>query len=187
MIMKKIYGLTVASALVLSLAGCTGSSTSLSTAHTDKDKDGVMDISDQCPNTKAGVKVSADGCAVSMTLTPEAASKMDQREVCNVEKLGIETVLAHAKQYNEAAIAEKVEYRRLGVNNSDLIISVEEALKTGAKEVNPKDFKGKASKTKLATDYAAWRSCAFALSALQQKHEAKSTWRLAVPGDGYKY
>jgi hypothetical protein len=188
MIMKKIYGLTIASALALALAGCTGSSSSLSTAHTDKDKDGVMDISDQCPNTKAGVKVSADGCAIFTGVTPAEAAKLDQREVCSVEKLGIEKVLANAKVYNASAIKEKVEFRRLNVNNSDLIKSVEEALKTGAKEVNPMHFKGKKrSKTKLATDYAAHRACAFGLAALQQKHEAKSTWRLAVPGDGFKY
>jgi hypothetical protein len=185
--MKKIYGLTIASALALALAGCTGSSSSLSTANTDKDKDGVMDISDQCPNTKAGVKVSADGCAIFAGVTPAEAATLDQREVCSIDKLGIEKVLANAKLYNESAKKEKVELRRLGVNNSDLIVSVEEAIKTGAKMVNPKDFKGKASKTKLKTDYAAHRACTFGLAALQQKHEAKSTWRLAVPGDGYKY
>jgi hypothetical protein len=185
--MKKIYGLTIASVLALALSGCTGgSSTSLSTASTDKDKDGVMDISDQCPMTKAGVKVNADGCAVFEGMTPAIAATLDVKEVCNVSKLGIEQVIANAKKYNKAAIEEKVEFRRLGVNNSDLIIAAEEGYKSGAKMVEPKDFKGKPSKTKLATDYAAWRACAFGLAALQQKEEGKSTWRDAVPGADYK-
>lgn len=121
-------------------------------------------------------------------LTPEKSVKLDVKDVCNVEKHGIEKVLANAKKYNKSAIKEDVEFRRLNVNNSDLIISIDEALKSGAKEVNPMHFKGKKrSKTKLAVDYATWRACSFGLRALQQKQEAKSTWRLAVPGDGFKY
>ncbi|GGD32944.1 hypothetical protein GCM10012288_03610 [Malaciobacter pacificus] len=114
-------------------------------------------------------------------------SKIDVEKVCNVKENGISKVIETAKQYNEIAIKEGLEFRRLGVNNSGLITSVEEAIKTGAKEVNPKDFKGKASKTKLETNFAAHRSCKFAIRALQQAEEAKSTWRLAIPGDGYKY
>eukprot|EP01155_Anaeramoeba_flamelloides_P009854 Anaeramoba_flamelloidesa2258_142.p4 GENE.a2258_142~~a2258_142.p4 ORF type:complete len:149 (+),score=9.65 a2258_142:852-1298(+) len=148
--MKKIYSIATATALVLSLAGCTGTSN-------------------------------------STALTPAKAYKIDQKEVCSVEKLGIKTVIAHAKAYNDAAIKENVEYRRLGINNSDLIIAVEEAIKSGAKMVNPKDFKGKKSKTKLETNYAATRACTFGLNALQNKYEAKSTWRAGIPGDGYKY
>jgi hypothetical protein len=121
------------------------------------------------------------------SLTPAASVKLDQREVCNVSKLGIETVLANAKVYNAAAIKEKVEFRRLGVNNSDLIIAVEEGLKAKATTVTPNDFKKKPTKDKFPIEYAAHRACTFGLSALQQKHEGKSTWRLAVPGDGYKY
>ena len=131
---------------------------------------------------------SLAGCmGGSNSITPAASVKLDQREVCNVSKLGIETVLANAKVYNAAAIKEKVEFRRLGVNNSDLIIAVEEGLKTKAATVTPKDFKGKETKDKFPIEYAAHRACTFGLSALQQKHEGKSTWRLAVPGDGYKY
>ena len=126
-------------------------------------------------------------CASTSSPSIESAVKEDTKIVCNVEKNGIENVIATAKKYNEVAKAKGLEYRRLTVNNSDLIISVEEAIKTGAKEVNPKTFKGKPSKTKLPTDYAAQRACKFAISALTQAHESKKTWRLAIPGDGYKY
>lgn len=113
---------------------------------------------------------------------------MDVKKMCDVKANGIEKVIATANKYNAEAKKKGLEFRRLNVNNSDLIKSVEEALKTGAKEVNPMHFKGKTrSKTKLATDYAAWRACTFAISALTQAEEAKKSWRLAVPGDGYKY
>jgi hypothetical protein len=114
--------------------------------------------------------------------------KLDVKTDCDVQKHGIKKVIATAAKYNKAAKEHGVEFRRLNVNNSDLIKSVEEAIKTGAKEVNPMHFKGKkASKTKLPTDYAAWRACSFSIRALQQEKEAESTWRLAVPGDGFKY
>jgi len=152
--MKKLYTLAITSAIALSLAGCAGSSSSLS---------------------------------------PADAAKIDPKAVCNITKDNtIEQVLANAKAYNAAAIKEKVEYRRLNVNNSALIASVEEALKTGAKTVNPLHFKSKPnkikkSKTKLATPYAAERACKFGLGALTLKHEAESTYRLSIPGDGFKY
>ncbi|KAB7886282.1 hypothetical protein [Poseidonibacter ostreae] len=114
-------------------------------------------------------------------------SKIDVEKECSVKTNGISKVIETAKKYNDIAKKEGLEFRRLGVNNSGLIASVEEAIKTKAKEVNPKDFKGKASKTKLETNFAAHRSCKFAIRALQQADEAKSTWRLAIPGDGYKY
>ena len=136
----------------------------------------------------SAVALSLAGCAGgSSSLSPASAAKIDIKEVCSVKANGIETVLANAKLYNAAAIKEKVEFRRLGVNNSDLIIAVEEGLKAGAKKVTPKDFKGKATKDKFPIEYAAERACKFGLSALMQKHEAESDWRLAVPGDGYKY
>lgn len=119
--------------------------------------------------------------------TLEEAFNVDEKTVCNVQLNGIEKVLATAKLYNESAKQKNLEFRRLGVNNSALIVSVEEAIKTGAKEVNPKTFKGKKSKTVLPTEYAATRACKFAIAALSQAQEAKSTWRSAIPGDGFKY
>ena len=141
----------------------------------------------------SGLVLSFSGCVGGNTnITPASAAKVDVKNICSIEKHGIAGVLANAKTYNAAAKKEGVEFRRLNVNNSALIASVEEALKTGAKTVNPLHHKSKAkkikkSKTKLKTDYAAWRACSFAVRGLQQKHEAESTWRLAVPGDGYKY
>lgn len=123
--------------------------------------------------------------AVTLTTSLHA---MDEKKDCDVKANGIEKVIATAKKYNAIAKEKGLEFRRLNVNNADLIISVEEAIKTGAKEVNPMHFKGKKkSKTKLETNYAATRACKFAITALTQAQEAKKTWRLAVPGDGYKY
>lgn len=124
---------------------------------------------------------------VALTLTTSLHA-MDVKKDCDVKANGIKKVIETAKKYNAQAKKQGLEFRRLNVNNSDLIKSVEEAIKTGAKEVNPMHFKGKKrSKTKLETNYAASRACHFAITALTQAKEAKTTWRLAVPGDGYKY
>lgn len=131
---------------------------------------------------------AAVGVAFTLTACVSTSPTLpNEKNECSIQENGISDVIASAKKYNEIAKAKGLEFRRLGVNNSDLIISVEEAIKTGAKEVNPKDFKGKTSKTKLETNYAAQRACKFAITALSQAEEAKTTWRLAVPGDGYKY
>ncbi len=119
--------------------------------------------------------------------TPESAAKVDEKLLCSVEKNGIEKVLATAKLYNKAAQEQGLEFRRLEVNNSNLIAAVEEGIKSGAKEVNPKTFKGKKSKTVLPLEFAATRACKFGIAALSQAYEAKSTWRTAIPGDGFKY
>lgn len=134
----------------------------------------------------AGLAALISGCA-NQQPSIATATKLDLNTVCSVEKSGIKSVIATAKAYNAIAQKEGLEFRRLGVNNSALIASVEEAIKTGAKEVKPLDFKGKDSKTVLETNYAAQRACRFAVVALQQSVEAKTTWRLAVPGDGFKY
>lgn len=135
----------------------------------------------------AGLAVSLTACAgTAQTVSVASAAKVDVKDVCSVEKHGIANVIATAKAYNTVAQKEGVEFRRLGINNSSAIAAVEAAIKSGAKTVSPKDIKGK-TKQKFKTDYAAWRACSFAVRALQQKHEAESTWRLAVPGDGFKY
>lgn len=153
--MKKVYNITIATGLALTMAGC-----------------------------------AAGNSATAVTM--QDAAKADVKKMCDVKTNGIKNVIATAKAYNTLAIKEGVEFRRLNVNNSALITSVEEGIKSGAKVVNPLHFKSKPkkikkSKTKLKIDYAAWRACSFAVRAVQQKVEAQTEWRLAVPGDGFKY
>ena len=113
-------------------------------------------------------------------------SKLDVKKECNVEVNGVEKVLATATKYNEIAIKNKVEFMRFGMKTSQYIEAVDAALKSGAKTIEIVDDKKK--KTGDATiEFASWRACAFAISALTQDEEAKKTWRASVPGDGYKY
>lgn len=113
-------------------------------------------------------------------------SKLDVKKECNVEANGVEKVLATASKYNEIAIKNKVEFMRLGMKASQYIEAVDAALKSGAKTIEIVDDKKK--KTADATiEYGAWRACTFAISALTQEEEAKKTWKLASPSDGYKY
>ncbi len=113
-------------------------------------------------------------------------SKLDVKKECNVEVNGVEKVLATATKYNEIAIKNKVEFMRLGMKTSQYIEAVDAALKSGAKMIEIVDDKKK--KTGEATiEFASWRACAFAISALTQEEEAKKNWKLASPTDGYKY
>lgn len=134
----------------------------------------------------AGLALSTVGCATASPSVATAA-KLDTVKVCSVKANGIDKVIATAAQYNEVAKKEGVEFRRLGVNNSTAIAAVQEALKTGAKTIKPKDYKGKATKNTFTVNYAAERACKFAIASLQQKAEGQAEWRLAVPGDGFKY
>jgi hypothetical protein len=118
--------------------------------------------------------------------TASEISKLDVKKECNVEANGVEKVLATASKYNEIAIKNKVEFMRLGMKASQYIEAVDAALKSGAKTIDIVDDKKK--KTADATiEYGAWRACTFAISALTQEEEAKKTWKLASPSDGYKY
>ena len=118
----------------------------------------------------------------------EDAAKLDVKKVCDVKANGLEKVIAVAKKYNPEAIKLGVEFKRLGVKNREYIKYTEEAIKAKKKETVIKYLDKKKEKTKkFATDYAAWRACTFAVRALQQKVEAEKTWRMAVPGDGFKY
>lgn len=113
-------------------------------------------------------------------------SKLDVKKECNVEANGVEKVIATAAKYNEIAIKHKVEFMRLGMKASQYIEAVNEALKTGSKNIDIVDDKKK--KVSEATiEFGAWRACSFAISALTQEEEAKTTWRMVIPGDGYKY
>jgi len=115
------------------------------------------------------------------------AAALDVKKVCDVGANGLDAVLATAAKYNKAAKEQGIEFKRLGITNSIYISDTTAAAKAKKKEtvLNYKS-KGKKKTKKFSTDYAAWRACSFAIRALQQKHEAESTWRLAVPGDGFK-
>lgn len=118
--------------------------------------------------------------------TASEISSLDVKKECNVEANGIEKVIATAAKYNEIAVKNKVEFMRLGMKASQYIEAVNNSLKSGAKNIDIVDNKGK--KTGEETiEFGAWRACHFAISALVQEEEAKTTWKLAVPGDGYKY
>jgi len=124
---------------------------------------------------------------VQADLLKEAAA-LDVKKVCDVQSNGIDAVLATAAKYNPEAVKLGIEFKRLGVTNSNYITSTTAAAKAKQKEVVLHyKKKGKIKKQKFATDYAAWRACHFAIRALQQKVEAEDTWRMAVPGDGFKY
>ncbi|RLA78024.1 MAG: hypothetical protein DRG78_16090 [Epsilonproteobacteria bacterium] len=132
------------------------------------------------------IALMTSGCVGGSGSTPDVAS-LDVQNECNVKTHGVEGVLATAKKYNAIAQSKGLEFRRLGVNNSAYISAVEKALKDGSKTVQLIDVKKKKTKDKFTPEYAVQRSCKFAISALIQGNEAVNTWRLAVPGDGFKY
>ena len=113
-------------------------------------------------------------------------SKLDVKKECNVEVNGIEKVIATATKYNEIAIKNKVEFMRLGMKASQYIEAVNAALNSGAKNIDIIDVKKKKT-GEVTVEFGAWRACSFAISALTQQEEAKTTWKLASPSDGYKY
>lgn len=115
----------------------------------------------------------------------DEASKLDVKKVCDVKANGIDAVLATAAKYNPEAVKLGLEFKRLGVTNSNYIKTTTAAAKAKKKEVVLEyKKKGKVKKHKMATDFAAWRACSFAVRALQQKVEAETTWMLAMPGEG---
>ena len=118
----------------------------------------------------------------------EEAMKYDVKKACDVKANGLEKVIALAEKFNPEAIKLGVEFKRLGIRNREYIKYTKKAIKEKKKEtvIEYKD-KGQKKSKKFATDYAAWRACTFAIRALQQVKEAEKTWRLAVPGDGFKY
>lgn len=120
------------------------------------------------------------------SVSPEQLAKLDVKSECNIEARGINAVLASAQKYNDIAKAEGLEFMRLGMKTSQYIAGAQEAVKNGAKSVAIVNKKKKKTGM-VSTEYAAWRACSFAVSALTQQAEGKKTWRLAVPGDGYKF
>ena len=133
----------------------------------------------------ATIAVLMSGCVTSEpSLAP--AAKLDVDKVCSISASGINSVVETAVQYNAIAKANGVEFMRLGMKNTQYIEAVQEAIKTKAPTINIVDKKKKVTGT-MSTEDAAQRACRFSVVALQQAVEAKSTWRLAIPGDGFKY
>lgn len=101
--------------------------------------------------------------------------------VCDSKTKGMTAVLAAAEKYNKVAQKEGLEFRRLGVNNSALINATKEAIANGETVVNPLDFKGKVSKTKLEVTAAGERACRFGVQALLLSVDGQTTWETDVP------
>lgn len=121
-----------------------------------------------------------------INLSASEISKLDVKKECDVKANGVEKVIAIATKYNEIAVKHKVEFMRFGMKASQYIDAVNTSLKNGSKNIDIVDDKGK--KTGETTiEFGAWRACSFAISALVQEEEAKTTWKLASPSDEYKY
>ncbi len=114
------------------------------------------------------------------------ALNIDVKEVCNTKTNNIKDVIGLASTFNNVAVKEGIEFKRLGMSTTQYIKATQKAIKSGAKTINILNKKKKKTGT-VSTSYAAWRACSFAIRALQQKQEANETWRLTVPGDQYKY
>ncbi|WP_456430784.1 hypothetical protein [Nitratifractor sp.] len=135
-----------------------------------------------------GVSLSISLSAGDAQKMVDEAMKVDVAKACDVKSNGLETVVATAAKFNPAAIELGVEFKRLGIRNKEYIRGLQEALKSKSKTVTLHYKKKGKEKTKtFPVDYAAERACKFAVRALQQVREAEKTWRLAVPGDGYKF
>ena len=117
----------------------------------------------------------------------EDISKLDVKKECDVKANGIEKVIKTAEKYNSIAKEHKVEFMRFGMRASQYIDATKESLRNGLDFIEIVDDKGKKTGEKMGIEFAATRSCSFAISALTQELEAKTTWKLASPSDGYKY
>ena len=134
------------------------------------------------------ILVAGLGLSSLSAATLADAAKIDVATVCDVKANGINGVLKTAAEYNALARKLGVEFKRKGITTSQYITDTETAAKAKAREVTQKyKKKGKVKKHTFALNYAAWRACHFAVRAVQQVNEAEKTWRLAVPGDGFKF
>jgi len=135
-----------------------------------------------------GAALTVAVSAEEVNAAVEEAAKVDVKKVCDVKANGLESVLAVAEKYNPEAVKLGVEFKRLGIRNSVYIKGLKEAIKAKKPEVTLHyKSKGKEKSKTFKTDYAAWRACHFAVRALQQVKEAQETYRLAIPGDGFKF
>lgn len=133
------------------------------------------------------IAIFITGCTATTANTNMADySKLDVKKECDVKANGVEKVITTAAKYNEIAVKNGVEFMRFGMKTSQYIDEVNKSLKAGSKNIDIIDAKKKKT-GEMPIEYGAWRACSFAISALIQEQEAKTTWKLAVPGDGYKY
>ena len=132
----------------------------------------------------AGLALALAGCSGNNAPEMSNVSDVNTKQVCSVEKNGLESVLATAKKYNKIAVADQVEFMRFGASTSAYIKGVEAAIKSGSKTTHVKQKK---KVRKFDTNFATWRACTFAVSSLQLAEKSKQNWRQAVPGDGLKY
>ena len=136
------------------------------------------------------LKISTIAAFLTLGLTALSAedySKLDVKKECDVKANGLEKVIQTAEKYNKVAIEHGVEFMRFGMKASQYIDASKEAIKSGSKEIELLDEKAKPTGEKVSIEFATWRSCSFAISALTQEIQAKTTWKLASPSDGYKY
>ena len=133
-----------------------------------------------------GLALMISGCGSDTVSTP-SNNTLNEKTLCNIETNGIENVLATAVKYNMIAKEHGIEFKRLGMTNTQYIDGATAAIKIGAKKVVLLNKKGKATKNSVSVPYAVQRACKFAVSALIQEAEGQKTWRSAVPGDGFKY
>ncbi|MEM5558866.1 hypothetical protein AAHK07_10095 [Aliarcobacter cryaerophilus] len=136
------------------------------------------------------LKISISVALLSFGLNLSAAedySKLDVKKECDVKTNGLDKVIQAAEKYNKIAIEHGVEFMRFGMKNSQYIDASKEAIKSDAKEIELVDEKTKPTGEKVSIEFATWRACSFAISALTQEAQAKKTWKLASPSDGYKY
>ena len=126
---------------------------------------------------KSILKFTAISVILSLTLTSLSAedfSKLDVKKECDKSKWCLKKkLLETAEKYNKLAIENKVEFMRLGMKASQYIDLSKEALKSGAKEIEIVDDKAKPTGEMVSLEFAAWRSCSFAISALTQMEDSK--------------
>lgn len=136
------------------------------------------------------LKISISVALLSFGLNLSASedySKLDVKKECDVKTNGVDKVIQTAERYNKVAIEHGVEFMRFGMKNSQYIEASKDAIKNNTKEIAIVDDKAKPTGEKVSIEFATWRACSFAISALTQEAQAKKTWKLASPSDGYKY
>ncbi|NPA50613.1 MAG: hypothetical protein GXO02_03170 [Epsilonproteobacteria bacterium] len=113
---------------------------------------------------------------------------LDVKDICNVKKHGAKKVVETGIKYNKEAKKLGVEFMRLGIPATLYLKGAKEAIEKKKSEYVIKyKVKKKEKKKKVSLEYGAWRGCVFGVRAVQQYFEAKKTWKMAVPGEGYKF